>query len=584
MALVRSFTVDSDIANQVALNWKQPLGFNNSSDEIIVTRSESHFPMELYNATFPTKATDVRPVEVFRGQSIAGTNNATISVVGVVLTDTAASFPTVPKLIGRFIRDYDSKLIKILDNTATTLTLETEPADGKYIVLPDFDTEERVQENFEFDLRTEVGSGFIKDLVYSENNSLLVKEFVEDEVANLIFQDSAGTKFLIKSNSSDTLFFYEAATPSVGTGMAILNKFTDSNTAPYLDSFITDLEADARTGTGLRNNKFYYYTVFAKPENTNVAQAESAAFDSGTPTQGFAISADKKDFDKRLYRLWPSVHRQLDQTADLEDLMKVFGFYFDFLHAVVDTYKLQDTDNVVVSALLPLSEQTGLPSVGFSIGIDTLRRIGKDILPAWKLKGSKEGIAKFIRIITTWDITNGTGDFSTAIQDVLPNVEALRFFDPNLGTTNTRLTESQPLLVSGGRFIKGLPGIIIPGFFTFREFVIIIPDVALFVGATESFTIQANTTTITDSTATFGAVDGLVGNFLIPNQSEINDIFEIVGNTATSITVRGIATNKNEGGKYVVLSPLNTNRFVILNKLLPFYIPFGTAAGFDFTG
>jgi hypothetical protein len=204
------------------------------------------------------------------------------------------------------------------------------------------------------------------------------------------------------------------------------------------------------------------------------------------------------------------------------------------------------------------------------------------MISCWKLKGSKEGIAIFIRKITTWDITNGTADFSEAIQDFLPNVQALRFFDPNLGSTNVRLTETDPF-VAGGRFARTLPGIVIPGFFSFREFVITISDVALFTGVSEGFSVANGTTTMTDSTQNYGPVDSLIGNFLLPNTEEVNDIFEIVGNTATSITVRGVINNRAVGGEYAILSPLNTNRFIILNKLLPVYIPFGTRAGFIFT-
>jgi hypothetical protein len=144
------------------------------------------------------------------------------------------------------------------------------------------------------------------------------------------------------------------------------------------------------------------------------------------------------------------------------------------------------------------------------------------------------------------------------------------------------LTQTDPF-VAGGRFARTLPGIVIPGFFTFREFVITIPNVALYIGASQNFTVSNNTTTMTDAVNNFGANDSLVGNFLIPNTEEVNDIFQIIGNTATTITVRGIINNRTPGGDYAVLSPLNTSRFIILNKLLPVYIPFKTRAGFMFT-
>ncbi len=582
MALARDFKAFVSATTQIGLNWKAPIGFNNETHELIVTRTITHYPVELFNADFPNRATDSRPIEVFRGRSIAGTDTGTISVSSNVLTDTGATFPVAPPLNERFVRDSQGQVFKILSNTVTALTLDGNPANGKYVVLPDFSEESRPQENYEFDIRTTVGAGFIKNLVIIENGSLVLKTFETDELANLIFKDGAGNKFIVNRNTSDTVYFYEVTTPTVGIGMSMLASHFDSQPLPYIDNFRTVQEADARVGSNLLDNKFYYYTVFTLPVNKNVAQAEWASIDSGISTQAHSISAKDRDFDGILYQLWPSLNRELDNTEDLQDLMGSFGNFFNELHALIDTYKLQDADNVLVSALLPLSEQTGLPSIGFSVGADTLRRVARDMIQAWKLKGSKEGIAVFIRILTTWDVTNGTADFGGSILDFLPNVNALRFFDPNLGNLNIRLTKTDPF-VAGGRFAKSLPGIVIPGFFTFREFVITLPNVALFIGISDTFTVSNGTTTMTDPTQNYGAVDSLVGNYLIPNVEETNDIFQIVGNTATSITVRGVINNRIPGGDYAVLSPLNTNRFIILNRMLPVYIPFGTRAGFLFT-
>lgn len=583
MGLARDFKVSTDKPNQTAINWLAPLDFNNDDDELIVTKTVTHFPSELFNEAFPTKATDSRPVEIFRGRTITGLVPGDISVSGDTLTDVGATFPTSPSLKGRLIRDFASVVHRIESNTATTITVESDSiANGKYVVLPDFPEDTRVQENYEIDIRTVVGNGFISNLVVIDNTQLVVKVFEVDELVNMLFDDGAGNRFIIKSNSTNTIFFYENTTPVVGNGMRTLEAFVDSQPLPYIDTFLSEVEAADRIGTGLLDNQFYYYTLFTLPLNANVAQAEFGNIDSGTPTQGYAISTMDRQFGQILYNYWPELYRSLDETEDLEDLMEVFGFQFNEVHALIDTYRLQDPQDVLVTALLPLSEQTGLPSVGFSIGADTLRRIAKDMIGCWKLKGSKEGIALFIRKITTWDITDGTADFSLAIQDVLPNVSALRFFDANLGSANTRITESDPSFVPGGRFARGLPGIVIPGFFTFREFVITVPNVALFIGTSESYTFGSNTTTMVDSTQNYGANNSLIGNFLLPNQEEVNDIFEIVANTATTITVRGTINNKFPGGRYAVLSPLNTNRFQILNRLMPFYIPFGTKQGYEF--
>lgn len=584
MALVRNLSISSGDPNVILLTWDQPIGFNNAISDVVVTRNVTHPPMEIYNTVFPDKSTDPRGIEVFNGSTIVGLNIGTISVSGSILTDTAATFPIAPPLNGRLLRDQTSKVFKIISNTAKSITVESgTPATGKYVVLPDFPTEERSQQNFEVNIATEVGVGFIKDLVENISGSSSVVTFDEDELANMIFKDGNGDFFIIKSNTSNTIYFFETTlTPVIGVGMSLLNKFFDSSPLLYIDTFKVEQEADLRIGTGLLDNTFYYYTGFTLPTGANVAQAEFGTLGSSNSTQAGSISTKDQQFGTVLYNLWPSLYRELDQTEDLEDLMEVFGFQFNQIHSLISTYVLQNSDKVLTSALLPLSEQTGLPSVGFGIGADTLRRIARNMISCWKLKGSKEGIALFIKKITTWDITDGTADFSDAIIDFLPNVDSLRLFDSNLGSTNTRITETDPLFVAGGRFATTLPGIVIPGFFTFREFVVTLPNVALYTGSSTSFSVANGNTTMVDTLQNFGANDSLIGNFLIPNQQEVNDIFQIISNTATTITVKGVITNQGPGGTYVILSPLNTNRFIILNSLLPVYIPFGTQPGFRF--
>lgn len=582
MALVRNLITNTTNPNRIDLNWDQPLDFNNSTDdEIIVTRSITHFLNELENTVYPTKVTDNRGIEVFKGKTIVGLVPANISIIGDTLTDTGASFPISPPLNGRLLRDSNSNIFKILSNTSTSITVESgSPASGKYVVLPDFPHKNRDSENFEIDIRTEVGSGFIKNLVKLIDGSLQIKIFKQDELANLIFQDGAGIRFIIKSNNSDTITFFESDTPVIGSGMMILEKFSNSEPLSYFDDYLNINEANNRDGTGLQDNFHYYYTAFNKGETENVALAEFDIYKSNNSTQSFSISTKDQQFGSLLYNLWPHLYRKLDSTEDLKDIMEVFGIKFNELHAIIDTYKLQNTHSVQVNALVPLAEQFGLPTISFSLGTDTLRRIANDMVTAWKLKGTKEGIALFIRIITTWDVTNGTADFDEAINDSLANQDSLRFYSATLAS-NTRLTQTDPF-IAGGRFAITTPGIVIPGFFTFKEFVIQIPNVALHLGKSDSFSISSNTTTMTDGDANFGVTNGLVGNFLFPNQEEINDVFEIIANTNTTITVSGIINNTTPEGDYVILSPLNTRRFITLNSLLPLTIPFGTKAGFNF--
>ena len=194
MALAREFKASVFAPNQVGLNWRQPLDFNNQIDEQIVTKTITHYPMELFNPDFPNRATDSRPVEIFRGRTIVGLTVGTISVVGNTLTDSSASFPTTPSLRGRFLRDSQSKVHRIISNTPTSVSLETTPANGKYVILADFVEEATFQENYELDVRTQAGPGFIKNLVIIDTGVLQLKIFEPDELANLIFQDGAITR------------------------------------------------------------------------------------------------------------------------------------------------------------------------------------------------------------------------------------------------------------------------------------------------------------------------------------------------------------------------------------------------------
>ena len=414
----------------------------------------------------------------------------------------------------------------------------------------------------------------------------------------MIFVDGAGNKFIVQTNTATTLTFYGTATPVVGNGMTLLSNSTNNRIIQYVDNFSNKEEAAARIGTGLLSDQFYYYTAFDLPVGADVAQADFATFDSVQSTQSVSISTANNEFGNILYAYWPTIFQQLDTTGDLQDLMGVFGHQFQELHSYINTYNLQDSDTVYVTALAALADQTGLPSVGYSIGIDTFRRIARGMISAWKLKGSKLGIALFIRILTTWDITGGTGDINDSISDYLPNVSAFRLYSNSLGNTNTRFSKDvysvtnlngpgNPVITEGGftpggRFVKGLPGVIIPGFFTFREFVVTLPNIALFIGKTTAFTVANGTTTITDSTANFGPTNGLIGNFILPNQSEPNDVYQIISNTSTSVTVTGIVVDRTIQNTYAILSPLNTNRFIILNNFMPLYEPYGTVAGFNF--
>lgn len=316
----------------------------------------------------------------------------------------------------------------------------------------------------------------------------------------------------------------------------------------------------------------------------SVTNSQYANFSSPLSTQSFAIHADDRKMGKLLYDSFPNVFRVLDTTDDLQDLMEVFGHQFNDLYALVNKYELQNADIITPSVLQVASTNSGFSLTSENLGIDTRRRIMRDLISCHKLKGNRDGIAKFIKVLTTWDVTNGTGDTRGAIIDDTPESVGLRFYSPSLGSLNTNLidtlnVESPP----AGRFYKGVPGLSLPGFFNVKEVLISLPNVALEIGVSSGLTYFEGTTTLSDSNANFGQVNSLVGCFIIPNEGSPNDFYEITANTQTTITVAGSIPLPSLGAKYVILSPLNLARFVSLSKEIPKFMPHDTVAIFNFT-
>lgn len=602
MGLVRNFKASTYSYNNIGLTWDQPLSFSDTTDQIIVTKSNTHFPVELFNTVFPTKATDPRPIEIFRGSVIAQTDPSGVTVSGSTLMDSNADFPISPPLNGRLLRGHSGNVFRILSNTATSLTVQpleidlngtivtVNPAVGKYIILADFPQEVRAKQQ----LYSAVASaGQLASITQFTNNVVTPVTFIPDELANLIFVDAINQEYIIKSNTTDTIYFFESsATVATSSNMYISTNFLNSSPYAYIDTFATASQVVSRRGTGLLDDVFYYYTSFVIPLNVNVAQAQFDLVNSSTSTQAGDLSIRYEGYDNILYNLWPGVFKELDTTEDLQDLMAVFGFQFNLLHCLITSYNLQDPQTVFYTALLALSEQSGLPTIGYALGIDTLRRVANEIITCYKMKGSKEGIARFIRVLTTWDITNGTGDYSDSIIDGTSS-ELLFAFWSNMGD----LVHDEPPtpfvvpfpFVDGGQFIHPIPGIVISGFSSVRFFSIDVQNVALIVGSSANVTFTTNvdnTTTMTDTSANFGATNGLVGNFLLPHQQEYNNLYQIVSNTSTTIKVKGIVSNLQGGvygDSYAVLSPLNSSRFIALNAILPQFIPVKTKASISFT-
>jgi hypothetical protein len=211
-----------------------------------------------------------------------------------------------------------------------------------------------------------------------------------------------------------------------------------------------------------------------------------------------------------------------------------------------------------------------------------------DLVSAWKLKGSREGLAKFIKIITTWDVTNGTGDVIRAIRDTTPELSGLRHYSPALGSLNTEIVDTtDPSSPPAGRFVRGIPGVNLEGFFDVVEILIELPNVAMFVGQSTNIAYVGGGTiiqaSIEDSSTDFGLDNSLKGCFIIPIEGNPNDYYEIMSNTNDTLTIDGTIPQGIVGSRYIVLSPLNLNRFVALQNTITDQLSYRAVPVFNFT-
>lgn len=419
-------------------------------------------------------------------------------------------------------------------------------------------------------------SGSVIDLVGftdAEGNYLINLNQVEQ--FDLFKTNSKSVYVINEANALDAYVVIEIGLDSISVAMesefdgSILRRGADVAWIGFNGEFTPTLENLAQGGVKRYNS---------------VNNAQYAVFSNKLSTQSFGVHADDRQMGKLLYESFPNVFRVLDTTNDLQDLMEVFGHEFNDMYALITKYELQNASIVTPSVLQIASQNAGFDLVAENLGIDTRRRVMRDIISCYKLKGNRDGIAKFIRVLTTWDITNGTGDTRGAIIDDIPSSVGLRFYSPSLGPLNTNLVDTLNVQTPpAGRFVKGVPGLALPGFFDVKEVIIELPNVALEIGASSNLTYFQGNTVINDSTASLGLPNSLVGCFIIPNEGSPNDFYEITANSATTVTVSGTVPFSSLGAKYVILSPLNLARFVALSRSLPKFMPYNTVAVFNFT-
>jgi hypothetical protein len=153
---------------------------------------------------------------------------------------------------------------------------------------------------------------------------------------------------------------------------------------------------------------------------------------------------------------------------------------------------------------------------------------------------------------------------------------------------NTEIVDTiDPSSPPAGRFVRGIPGVNLDGFFNIVEILIELPNVAMFVGQSTNLTYFSGGTiiqaTIEDTSTDFGNPNSLKGCFLIPIEGSPNDYYEIIANTNDTLTIDGVIPQGLVGSKYVVLSPLNLNRFVALQTTISEQLSHRAVPIFSFT-
>ena len=433
----------------------------------------------------------------------------------------------------------------------------------------------------------DVGLTVNNTVVDSRDGSIINLEGFVDAEGNALINLSSVQEFdLLKTNSKAVLNITSASQSlgqlKIDAGISNINTTV---TAPF-DGSISRRGAEI-AWVGFDGEFESTYTGVGQGgvrRYNSLYNAQYATFSSGLSTQAFAINCADRQYGNLLYQLWPSFFRLIDTTEDLQDLMQVFGKEFNEMFSIINTLELNNADLVVPDFLSSASTSTGLSLISENLGIDTRRRVTRDIIGCYKLKGSRNGIARFIKVITTWDITNGTGDLLDAIVDDTPELVGLRFHSPSLAELNTEFADTAQLKSPpAGRFYKGVKGVSLPGFFQYKEVIIQLPNVALELGNSENIVLASGNSTISNSSANFGGTNNLAGSFIIPNEGRPNDYYRIISNTPTTITVQGSVPLENIGAKYVVLSPLNMNRFIVIADLISKFMPFNTKPVFNFT-
>lgn len=402
------------------------------------------------------------------------------------------------------------------------------------VLAPFFDIDEIFESS-----TTTVGDDWIEDTA-KDFNLVVGRNHTIGNLEGCLIEDGAHKLFKVIRNSTSKLYLQPV---------------------PF-NSTVKPTAGEYRFGRGLEDDQFYYYTAFVDlgPDSRCVYGIAGTS----ASTQFAGLSLKDRGFGDYLYGLLPMIYRTEDKTGDLKDLMEVIGANLNENLSLVSAYNLSDPHKVY-EAVLPAQNNTlGYDFSEYGLGIDTFRRISSDIVGAWRLKGTKDGLAKFIRIITTWKIDNPREQ----IIDTIGGANFMQTASPIIYGSDIHIFDTVD--GSGAKIFQRLPSTI-PPTTGYRGYLIEVKGVAINLGVSTAVT----PTTLTDDRAPF--ISNLKGNFIFPSDTEPSEFFEIFSNTEDTIFIVQPGNKKimnlNPGQTYFVLSPLEKDRFLRLYKLLKYFGP-----------
>jgi len=338
-------------------------------------------------------------------------------------------------------------------------------------------------------------------------------------------------------------------------------------------------DAECTTGTftdtyRLEPGQQYFYTSFLEDKITGYAFSGALTIDSKSTIS--VINRSSKWTTDKLFGLLPHQWQTKDANGTHKALMEMFAFRNDLVDDFVSHIKIYDAEKMVGEIVSDFASQfSGFP-VQTQLGIDTLRRQIGMSQQATQWKGSRQGIIKLIRWLTTWQIgpNNITIPQLTESQDwmttwelggnqsptwtdnVAPGDNLLPLFDAqpvgDLGTTNDVTI-----------FIE-------------------IPGVAIAVGTSDTITYDnfAQNAVLTDTKVNFN-LTSTIGSFLIPNQNNA-EAFQVLAQTGITLNVQERITTAKDGDSYAVLTQLDLQRLQALQVVLPEMLLFNTRVYFRF--